>query len=113
MSESKDHYYAEMLNMMREQGSKNNPVTLQLGTMQSSNSVKIDDLLLEADDLFIADHLLAGYSRELKTPYISYADASKKDEITYTDGLKKGDLVAVQKLNNTNMYVILAKVVEA
>lgn len=112
-SMDKDHYYAEMLNMMREQGSKDNPTTLQLGVMQSANSVKIDDLVLGAGDLYIADYLVSGYTRKIKTPYISYADASKKEEITYTDGLKKGDLVAVQKLNNNNMYVILARVVGA
>ena len=83
-----DHYYAEMLNMMREQGKKDNPTTLQLGVMQSATSVKINDLILEADDFYIADYLVAGYT------------------------LNKGDLVAVQKLNDSNMYVILARVVQ-
>lgn len=149
-----DQYFAEMLGMMREQGRKDNPSTLQLGIMQSANSVKIDDLVLYAEDLYIADHLVAGYTRAIKVPYVSdvevktstkgaLADASltvqsgeyvtsvtlnkqtgeyvsdvtaeitKQSSITYTDGLKKGDLVAVQKLQNTNRYVILAKVVEA
>ena len=83
-----DHLYAEMLNVMRSQGSKDNPTTIQLGVMQSANSVKLDDLVLNAEDLYVSDHLDTGY----------------------TDGLKKGDLVAVQKLNN-NMYIILARVV--
>ena len=61
MGNNNDFYYAEMLNMMREQGKKDNPTTLQLGIMQSANSVKIDDLILNAEDLYIADHLLAGY----------------------------------------------------
>lgn len=82
-----DHYFTEMLNMMREQGGKDNPTTLQLGIMQSSNSVKINDLVLYAEDLYIADHLVSG-------------------------GLKKGDLVAVQQLHDTNRYVILVKAVE-
>lgn len=38
---------------------------------------------------------------------------TRQNKITYTDGLKKGDLVAVQKLNDTNKYVILARVKEA
>ena len=50
-----DAFYAEMIEMMRAQGRKDNPVTLQLGVMQSSNSVKIDDLVLKAEDLYIAD----------------------------------------------------------
>ena len=132
-----DAFYAEMIEMMRAQGRKDNPVTLQLGVMQSSNSVKIDDLVLKAEDLYIADYLIAGYIRQIKIPYVSgvtvdttqhdpfgsvdaqgqYHDpdtrVSTQAKITYIDGLKKGDLVAVQKLNDTNKFVILARVKEA
>lgn len=82
-----DHYYAEMLSMMREQGKKDNPITLQLGIMQSSNSVKINDLLLEADDLYISQHLVGN--------------------------LRQGEYVVVQQLYNSNLYVILERVVRA
>lgn len=132
-----DQYFAEMLGMMREQGRKDNPSTLQLGVMQSANSVKIDDLVLNAEDLYIADYLVSGYTRKIKVPYVSgvtvdttqndgfgYTDGngvyhdpdtkvSTQSQITFTDGLKKGDLVAVMKIQDTNRYVILAKVVEA
>nr|DAU27484.1 MAG TPA: Protein of unknown function (DUF2577) [Caudoviricetes sp.] len=128
-----DHYLAEMLELMRSQGAKDNPVTLQLGVMQSPNSVKIDDLVLNAEDLYIADYLVAGYTRQIKVPYVSgvsvdttqsnpFASKDNPDpdtlywtekQITYIDGLKKGDLVAVQKLDGNNMYVILARVVSA
>lgn len=128
-----DQYFAEMLTMMREQGKKDNPSTLQLGIMQSANSVRIDDLTLNSEDLYIADYLVAGYTRQIKVPYVSgvsvdttqsngFASKDNSDldtrvwtqsQITFTDGLKKGDLVAVQKLQDTNKYVILAKVVEA
>lgn len=128
-----DHYLAEMLELMRSQGAKDNPVTLQLGVMQSPNSVKIDDLILNAEDLYIADYLVAGYTRTIKVPYVSGVSVDttqsnpfaskdnpdpdtrvwKESQITYTDGLKKGDLVAVQKLDGNNMYVILARVVSA
>ena len=128
-----DHYLAEMLELMRSQGAKDNPVTLQLGVMQSPNSVKIDDLILNAEDLYIADYLVAGYTRTIKVPYVSgvivdttqsnpFASKDnpdpdtrvwKESQITYIDGLKKGDLVAVQKLDGNNMYVILARVVSA
>ena len=37
-----DHQYAEVLEMMRSQGAKDNPTLAQIGVMQSSNSVKID-----------------------------------------------------------------------
>lgn len=115
-----DHYLAELLGMMREQGSKDNPVTLQLGVMQSANSVKVDDLVLYAEDLYIADYLRAGYTRTLRTPYvydvrgnILSIEQDKTSYAVFSNGLKRGDLVAVQRLYNTNKYVILAKVVEA
>ena len=124
-----DHLYAEILEMMREQGRKDNPVTLQLGVMQSSNSVKIDDLVLNSEDLYIADYLMEGYPRKITVPYVSDAraichngnydtyavdiDLTKQETMTYAEGLKKGDLVAVQKLNDNNKYVILARVVSA
>ena len=108
-----DQYFAEMLGMMREQGKKDNPTTLQLGIMQSANSVKIEDLVLNDEDLYIADYLLSGYARKMEVPYISGVTVDAVEEITFSNGLKKGDLVAVQKLQNTNKYVILAKVVEA
>lgn len=132
-----DAFYAEMIEMMRAQGRKDNPITLQLGVMQSSNSVKIADLVLKAEDLYIADYLIAGYTRQIKIPYVSgvtvdttqhdpfgsvdaqgqYHDpdtrVSTQAKITYIDGLKKGDLVAVQRLNDTNKFVILARVKEA
>ena len=87
--DNKDYYYTEMLGMMRQQGAKDNPTTLQLGIMQSANSVKIGDLILNAEDFYTADYL--------------FLDNVEK--------LKSGDLVAVQRLQDTNMYVIVARVV--
>lgn len=81
-----DYSYTELLRIMREQGKKDNPTTLQLGIMQSPNSVKINDLILYSDDIYIADHLVSG-------------------------GLNAGDLVAIQRLSDKNKYVILVKVV--
>lgn len=89
MADNKDYYYTEMLGMMRQQGAKDNPTTLQIGTMQSANSVKIGDLILNAEDLYIADYL---YLEDVEP-------------------LKGGDVVAVQRVQDTNMYVILARVV--
>lgn len=132
-----DRYYAELLTMMREQGKKDNPTTLQIGVMKGKDSVEIDGLLLEAEDLYISDHLLKDPSRDIETPYLSDAklnvitapcqagtfvsnvtiELTKEDKIGYTDSwkyyndLKDGDLVAVMKLSNTNKWVILARVV--
>ena len=80
-----DYHYAEMLNLMREQGRKDNPTTLQLGIMRSPNSVQIGDLLLYAEDLYISDNCV---------------------------NLQAGNVVAVEKLHDTNKYIILSKVVQ-
>jgi hypothetical protein len=130
----KDHAYVKMLNMMRSQGSKDNPITLQLGIMQSANSVKIGDLVLDKEDIMIADYLLTGYKRELVTPYVKSVEVEVDTTVTISGesgsatstatvdapvekymetktGLKKGDIVAVMKLSDNDTYVILAKVV--
>ena len=112
-----DQYFAEMLKMMREQGRKDNPTTLQIGIMQSEDSVKIGDLVLNAEDLYIADYLLKDYEYPLAIPYVTKVDLGRgydtTDKAVRKEGLKKGDLVAVQKLQDTNRFVILAKVVRA
>lgn len=109
---NKDHFYAEFLGMMREQGKKDNPTLIQIGVMLSPTSVKINDLVLNAEDLYIADYLVAGYSRKLKTPYISSVSSeTKQSQLVYSDGLKAGDLVAVQELGS-NRYLILTRVVQ-
>lgn len=82
-----DHHYAEMLGIMREQGKKDNPITLQLGIVEAGNKVRLNDLLLEAEDLYI--------SKQLKGNLID------------------GDLVVVQQLYNSDMFVILERVVRA
>ena len=104
-----DYFYVQMLEMMREQGKKDNPTTIQLGIMQSSNSVKLNDLLLGAEDLYIADYLKAGYTR---TAGLTVGGTEEQATLRFTGALKKGDLVAVQKLPN-NMYLILCRVVQA
>jgi hypothetical protein len=85
MGMNNDQCYVEMLNTMREQGRKDNPATIQLGTMLTPTSVKLDDLILSDEDLYVA----------------SYCKGN----------LVAGDLVAVQRLKG-NMFVILAKVVQ-
>lgn len=115
-----DALYAEMIQMMRAQGRKDNPVTLQLGVMQGPDSVKIDDLILTSEDLYIAAHLQKDYEYPLKIPYVEDkqfgmvgSPTTLRDKAIRLEGLKKGDLVAVEKLANTNKYVILERVVEA
>lgn len=117
---NKDYWYAQLLEVMKEQGGKSVPPTLQLGIMQSATSVKIGELILNAEDLYIAEHLMAGYTLPLTTPYVDTVtfngdggSYTTKAKAVKSSGLQKGDIVTVQRLANTNMYVILEKVVKA
>lgn len=78
--------YERLLKIMRYEGAKKNPPVLTLGEMTGSRSCRIGFLELDADDLYIAEHLL-------KTA-------------------KKGDLVVTYRLSDQK-YVILEKVVNA
>lgn len=115
-----DFLYAEILDIMKSQGKKNIPPLLQLGVMQSPTSVKVGELILNIEDLYFAEHLITGYSFPLATPYVSSVtfeenggSVEKVNEAIKSAGLQKGDIVAIQKLYDTNMYVILSKVVKA
>ena len=66
-----DQDYAELMGVMRQEGSKDNPETLFIGTMRSATSVEIDGLVLDGDDVYIAAHLMAGFQFPLKVPYVS------------------------------------------
>lgn len=112
-----DQDYAELMGVMRDEGSKDNPETLFIGTMRSATSVEIDGLVLDGDDVYIAAHLMAGYQFPLKTPYVSSVNfgsetTGKTNPAVRASGLKKGDLVAVMKCNDNTTYVILEKVVK-
>lgn len=114
-----NYEYAQMLQLMRSQGSKDNPETTKIGVMLSANSVKLDDLTLYPEDLYIADYLVNGHIYQVETPYVydvqfGHYDGSfsTTDKAVRVNGLKAGDLVAVQKLDN-NMYLIYARVVKA
>ena len=45
-----DQDYAELMGVMRQEGSKDNPETLFIGTMRSATSVEIDGLVLDSPD---------------------------------------------------------------
>ena len=114
-----DQVCANLMDIMRQEGSKDNPETLFIGTMRSATSVEIDGLVLDGDDVYIAAHLMAGYQFPLKVPYVSdvtfgHYDGSFKttNPAVRKTGLKKGDLVAVMKCNDNTTYVILEKVVK-
>lgn len=87
MSSRSDKDMARLLNIMREQGGKDNPSLPEIGTMTSSNSCTIGELPLDDDDLLI--------------------NSSLKGK------LEKGDEVLVTQIMDQDVYVIICKVVDA
>lgn len=112
--ENAEEFYSSIMDNMRSEGAHDNPETLYIGTMLSSNSVEIDGLKLTEEDILIADYLKAGYSMPLVTPYVYNSNFNTSGSVKRSgSGLKKGDLVAVMKCENNDTYVILCKVVSA
>lgn len=60
--------YSGILSMMQEQGSKNNPPHILIGEVISPDpnlTIKTEDLVLDKDDILVADSLIGEYKREL------------------------------------------------
>lgn len=115
-----DKDFAKLLGIMREQGSKDNPTTLELGIMTSSNTCSLGDLELEADDILINEYLVTPpqikYEATMKVKggtNNSYEGTITEAEYTKTSKLKKGDMVVLMRVEDQDMYVILCKVVDA
>ena len=76
--------YEQIINLMRQQGKVNNLPVPRLAEMTALGECDIGDLILDSDDLLVADHL--------------------KGE------LKKGDTVLVQRVNDET-YAIIERLV--
>lgn len=60
--------YSGLINMMQEQGSKYNPPHIMIAEVISPDpnlTIKTEDLVLDKDDILVADSLIGEYSREL------------------------------------------------
>lgn len=97
--------YEKIISIMRNQGAVKNPIGLQLAEMTDATSCDIGELHLEAEDLFISQHL-TDYEIE-----IELSSGNKKDAIAYGH-LKKGDIVLIQRMSDEK-YVIVEKILEA
>lgn len=87
--------YEEILEVMRGEGEKRNPASIQIGTMTGGTSCKIGDLPLSGSDLLMAEHLKTGY---------------QKDKNTFIGPLKSGDQVAIYQISDEK-YIILERLV--
>ena len=77
--------YEQILTLMRQQGGKSNPSVPVLAEMTSATTCAVGDLILDADDLLVAEHL-------------------KGD-------LQKDNVVLVQRLSDEK-YAIIERLVE-
>lgn len=75
--------YEKLLEIMRKQGSKDNPSSLQLGRCEN-NKVKVGNQILDPEDYMIADGLK----------------------------IKKGDLLLIYQISDAQ-FIIICKVVSA
>lgn len=96
--------YVDLINLMRSHGAHNNPSTIELGQVISSNplTIKVQDLPLTKENLLVADYLLANYSREVNV-------LGTTTTMSYIDTLKKDDSVALIRIGA--FYIVLCKVV--
>ncbi|WP_333861731.1 hypothetical protein [Clostridium sp.] len=77
--------YVELINIIKKRGSDNNPPAIQLGTMVTSTIVKVEDLQIDGDNLFVDEY--------------------------WKGKLNSGDIVALLAMENRQTYIILSKVV--
>ena len=85
-----DNAYSGIIGIMREQGTKYNAPALMLGEVISANPllIKVGDIQLDKDNLYVADYLMPGYSREASlTGSISFSTSNvsgSTDEQTFS-----------------------------
>ena len=112
-----DRQMARLLDIMREQGKKDNPETLVIGTMTSAATCSIGDLALDEEDLLFNEMLLKPDLTKLRFNIKSSGGVSHthewEDKSEYIKPLKKGDTVVLMKLEDQDTYVVLCKVVSA
>lgn len=85
-----DSDVARFLEIMREQGRKDNPSLPEIAVMTGSNSCIVGELPLDGDNLLMTSSLKDEWGNNM---------------------LSKGDLVLVTQVAEQDMYVIICKVV--
>lgn len=114
-----------LIDLIRNEGSKNNPPAIELGEMISATECRIGGNHLDLEDLYIAEHLTE-HRRTIDIESASEIHASttsnenhshnlqtlnvKGARVLVQTTLKKGDLVAAYRISEEK-YLIFAKVV--
>lgn len=97
----KQNSYTEFIGIIRDEGSKNNPPTIQLGVVASINPIQIlvGELPLFQDNLYINKQLL-GYS---ETVLIN----GNSETIVHNSILTVNDTVFLYPVENNQKYIVL------
>lgn len=69
MASSNQNPFSSLIEIMREQGSFNNSPDLMIGEILNSPpniAIKVGDIQLDKDNLYIADYLLEDYKRKIQ-----------------------------------------------
>lgn len=100
--------FVSLVKAMEEAGEKNNPPSIQFGTVLNANSlkIKVGDLLLEKYNLKVNADLLQ-HNKEVSINNTSIT----KEKCTVETILKAGDTVAVLPTADLQTYIVLCKVV--
>ena len=98
--------YEELLSLMRTEGGKDNPASIQIGIMEGPSVCSIGELKLSGSDLLVAEHLKTGYHCA-----VDDATPSKKDKTTFVGALQAGDMVAAYRVSD-ELYMILGRLVQ-
>ena len=66
-----DNPYSDMCKVMQRQGAKDNPPSIQIASVVAPPPnlvIKIGELQVDKNNIYIADYLLADYQREISIP---------------------------------------------
>lgn len=87
-----DNPYAGIVNLMREQGGKNNSPDIMLGEVLTpfpELTIKTGDVQLDKDNLLMADYLMPGYKRSYYMKGVMHASYS--GNFASTNSVNVGD----------------------
>ena len=112
---SKMKVYDELIDEMKRLGKGQIPEGIGVGEVLSVTPIKIrkNELILERENLLIADYLLEGYERVMEYTWKDKDGASGRhtEKMIYQDGLKVGDKVVLSPVMAGQMYVVVARVI--
>ena len=107
--------YSEMANRFKEISKGLNSPAIDIGTVIVESPLRIQkgELVLEEEDVLVADYLTDKYRREME---YTWRDDGMEGrfirDIQYRDKLKTGDEVALLAVASKQLYIVLARVVK-